>query len=120
MIKRHTKAIRHAVDGMIWAFRTQPNYKIHFLLIGLSIFTGYVLKISQAEWVALLITALMGIIFETLNTSIEKMGDAVDSNFNSNIKISKDVSAAAMLLYSIGAIITAIAIFVPKILSLVF
>lgn len=120
MIKRHANSIQHAVDGMVWAFRTQPNYKTHFSLILIAIVVAWFLDVSYAEWMALLITALMGIIFETVNTAIEKMGDAVDTTYNEHIKISKDVSASAMLLYAIGAVVVAGLIFIPKIVDLFF
>jgi len=120
MIKRHADSIGHAVDGMIWAFRTQPNYKIHFSLILFSIVVAWFLEISYNEWMVIFITALMGIIMETVNTAIEKIGDAVDLKYNQNIKISKDVSASAMLLYSIGAFVIAMIIFVPKLYILFF
>jgi len=120
MIKRHADAIGHAVDGMIWAFRTQQNYKVHFSLILISVIVAWFLEVSYAEWMAILITALIGIIIETVNTAIEKMGDAIDTHFNENIKISKDVSASAMLLYSIGALAVASIIFVPKLIDLFF
>lgn len=120
MIKRHANSIGHAVDGMLWAFRTQPNYKTHFSLILLSIIIGWFLEISYLEWMAILITSLLGIIIETVNTAIEKMGDAIDTNYNENIKISKDVSASAMLLYALGAIIVAAVIFIPKLIGLFF
>jgi len=120
MIKRHANAIGHAVDGMIWAFRTQPNFKTHFTFILLAILEGWLLEISYNEWIAILITALMGIIIETVNTAIEKMGDAVDTNYNEHVKISKDISASAMLLYAIGAFVVAVVIFVPKLYMIVF
>lgn len=119
MIKKHADAIGHAIDGMMWAFRTQQNYKIHFFLILVSVVAGIFLKINTTEWIAILITALLGIIIETVNTSIEKMGDAVDLNYNEHVKISKDVSASAMLLYAIGAVGVAAMIFIPKLYRLI-
>lgn len=120
MIRRHASSIGHAVSGMIWAFRTQANFKTHFFLIFISFLAGYLLKISYTEWMIVLVTSLMGIIIESVNTAIEKMGDAITTDFNEHIKISKDVSASAMLLYSIGAIVVAVIIFVPKLYFLLF
>ena len=120
MIKRHADAIGHALDGLVWAFRTQHNYKTHFFLIAISIVAGVFLKLNATEWIAILITALLGIIIETVNTSIEQMGDAIDLNYNEHVKISKDVSASAMLLYAIGALGVAIMIFGPKLFILIF
>lgn len=119
MIKRHASAIGHALDGLIWAIRNQQNYKIHFFLILLSILGGIVFRVSYVEWMAIMITSLLGIIIEAINTAIEKLGDAIDLNYNENIKIAKDVSAGSMLLYSIGALIVAGVIFIPKIFILI-
>jgi len=44
------------------------------------------------------------------------MGDAIDKNYNEDIKISKDVSAGAMLLIAVGAVVVSSIIFIPKIL----
>ena len=116
MIKRHTDAIGHATDGLMWAIRTQPNYRIHLLLTLTAILGGMFFHITYNEWLIIIVFIITGLIVETLNTSIEKMGDAVDKNFNEDIKISKDVSAAAMLLVSLGAILVSGIIFIPKIL----
>jgi len=115
MIQKHADSIGHAWDGLTWSFKTQSNFKIHFLLIFLSILGGFLFKISYVEWIAVLITTYIGLIIEVINTAIEKMSDAIDLNYNENIKISKDVSAASMLIFSIGAFAVACLIFLPKI-----
>lgn len=53
---------------------------------------------------------------ETINTAIEAATDAIDTKIREDIRITKDVSAAAMLVYAIGATIIAIMIFVPRII----
>ena len=58
----------------------------------------------------------MGLAIETINTAIEETTDAIDIKIREDIKIAKDVSAAAMLIYAIGATIIALMIFVPKIM----
>ena len=118
MIQKHADSIGHAWDGLTWSFKTQSNFKIHFLLIFLSILGGFLFKISYVEWIAVLITTYIGLIIEVINTAIEKMGDAIDLNYNENIKISKDVSAASMLIFSVGAFAVACLIFLPKIFHL--
>jgi diacylglycerol kinase len=116
MIKRHADSIGHATDGLLWAIRTQHNYKVHLFLTLIAILAGVFFHISYNEWLTITVFIITGLIVETINTSIEKMGDAVDKNFNEDIKISKDVSAGAMLLVSIGALIVSSIIFIPKIL----
>lgn len=118
MIRKHADSIGHALDGLIWALRTQHNYRAHFFFIFLSVAVGFFLDIKYHEWLIILSLSMLGLIIETINTAIEKVGDAVDLNYNENIKIAKDVSAAAMLIYSVGAAVGASMIFIPKLLSL--
>lgn len=115
-IKKHTISIKHALDGLLWALSTQPNYAIHLLLGCVSLFLGYYLKISPIEWLVIIQTIMIGLVIETINTSIEAATDAIDRSIRDDIKIAKDVAAAAMLLYAIGAVVLGAIIFIPKLL----
>jgi len=115
MFKRHTISIGHAVDGLIWALKTQPNYRIHLFLSVLSIIGGIVLKISYLEFLMVIFLITVGLVIETINTGIEQTTDAIDKKIREDIKIAKDVSAAAMLIYAIGAFVMACLIFIPRI-----
>lgn len=119
MIRKHADAIGHAMEGLLWAVRTQPNYRAHLFLIGVSILGGIAFTITSREWQIIAVMSMVGLIIETLNTAIEKLGDAVDRSYNADIKIAKDVSAAAMLLFATGALVVACIIFVPKIIALI-
>ncbi|MBP9690866.1 diacylglycerol kinase family protein [Candidatus Woesebacteria bacterium] len=118
MIRKHADSIGHAMDGLMWALRTQHNYRAHLFLVTLSILGGILFQITYTEWLVILSVTLLGLIIETINTSIEKLGDAISKDFHPDIKIAKDVSAAAMLIYAGGAAIAASMIFLPRILSL--
>jgi diacylglycerol kinase len=58
----------------------------------------------------------IGLVIETINTTIEVAADAIDTKIREDIKIIKDVAAASMLIFSMGAFVMAVIIFVPKIL----
>lgn len=60
----------------------------------------------------------VGLVIETINTGLEQTTDAIDRKIREDIKIAKDVAAAAMLLYAVGAFIMATLIFLPKIFKL--
>lgn len=117
MIRKHAASFGHAWNGIVWAVRTQHNYRIHISLILLSITAGILLGLSPTEWLMILTLSTMGLIIETVNTAIEQLGDAVTREYNEYIKRAKDVSAGAMLIYSVGAATTAIIIFLPKFLT---
>lgn len=57
----------------------------------------------------------VGLVVETINTGLEQTTDAIDRKIREDIKIAKDVAAAAMLIYSMGATAIALMIFLPKI-----
>lgn len=116
MLKKHTISIKHAFEGMVWAFKTQPNYRIHFLLSVLSVVASWFLQVSYYEFLLILSLIVIGIMVEAINTAIELTTDAIDKEWREDIKFAKDVSAAAMLIFSLGALIIAGIIFVPKIL----
>lgn len=120
MIKRHTISFKNAFTGLFWALKTQPNYKIHFFFSALALFFGWQLKISYFELLIIWLLIFMGFAFETINTTIEATTDAIDDKWRDDIKVAKDVSAAAMLIFAIGAFLTASIIFIPKLLIIKF
>lgn len=116
IIERHTISLKHAVDGVLWSWRTQPNYRVHFIVSTLVVAAGFYYDIQPFEWIFLVLTISVGLVIETINTALEATSDAITREWREEIKIAKDASAAAMLTYSVGAAIVAAIIFVPKVL----
>ena len=116
MFKTHTISFKNAFNGLVWSLRTQPNYRIHLFLSLISIIFGFYLKISSFEFLLIVFLITVGLAIETINTAIEETTDAIDTKIREDIKIAKDVAAAAMLIYVIGATVIALMIFVPKII----
>jgi diacylglycerol kinase len=119
MFKRHTISFKHAYDGLVWALKTQPNYRIHIFLSFLAIAGSILLKITYMEFLLVVVLITVGLVIETLNTGLEQTTDAIDRKIREDIKIAKDVAAAAMLIYAIGSFIVACFIFVPRIIALI-
>ncbi len=115
MIKKHTISFGHAFRGLRWVLKTQPNYKIHIALSVFSLLGSWFFKVSYAEFLTILVLITMGFVIETINTGIEATTDAIDRNIRQDIKIAKDVSAAAMLFFAVGSFVIACIIFIPKI-----
>ncbi|OGK20313.1 hypothetical protein A3C23_02790 [Candidatus Roizmanbacteria bacterium RIFCSPHIGHO2_02_FULL_37_13b] len=114
LIKKHTISFKHAFDGVIWSFKTQPNFRIHLLLSLVAIFLSFYLQLETFEWLIILMLIFIGLVIEMINTAIEATTDAIDRNLRQDIAIAKDVAAGAMLTYAIGAIVIASCIFFPK------
>jgi len=110
------KSFKYAFSGIIYVLKTSRNFKIQLIFAITSLMIGFLLQISQSNYVILVATIFSVLILEILNTSIESIVDlVVKKEFSSLAKISKDTSAGAVLLASINSVIIAVYIFVPKI-----
>jgi diacylglycerol kinase len=118
LLKVHTISFKNAFSGLFWTIKSQPNYKIHLFFSILTLLGGFILNISYYEWLLLILIITLGLVIETINTTIEVTADAIDTSWREDIKIIKDVAAASMLIFSFGAVIIASIIFLPKIVSL--
>ncbi|MBL7159822.1 diacylglycerol kinase family protein [Candidatus Microgenomates bacterium] len=116
-IRKHKISFKNAFNGLVWAFSTQPNFKIHFILALLAVLAGFYFKISFLEMTILILTIVFGFAVEMVNTSIEAMTDLITMRWSKQAKIAKDVAAGMMLITAIGAVIVAILILGPYILT---
>lgn len=119
MIKKHVFTFQNALSGIIWTFKTQNNIRIHLFFSVLALIGGFVLKISTLEFFVILVLIGGGLAIETLNTAIEEAIDAIHKDWSEEIKIAKDVSAGAMLIFALTALFIAGFIFIPKIFELI-
>jgi len=115
-IHRHTVSFKHAFDGIFWAVRTQPNFRIHLILSVCALVLAWFLHISYIETAIITFTIILGLTAEMINTSIEAMTDLLTSEYQEAAKIAKDVSAGMMLVTAFGAVIIALVIYIPYIL----
>jgi diacylglycerol kinase len=112
------KSVSYVFQGLRTFFQTQHNAWIHVLISIVVIASGFYLGLNENEWVWIIITIVIVFITEMLNTSIEFLSDFISPEIHPLIKKVKDVSAAAVLVASIGAIVIGLIIFIPKINSL--
>jgi len=118
IVKRHTISFKNAFSGLFYELKTQPNFKIHFFFSIISLIAAFFLKISKIEWLIIIFLITMGLVIESVNSAIEAATDAIDTRYRPDIKVAKDVSAAAMLIFAIGSSLIAVLIFIPKFLTI--
>ncbi len=111
------KAFKHALEGVYTFFSADTNGKIELCIAGIAIATGFVLHISNTEWIAVMLCIAMVISLEMINASIEKLCDLVEPTVHPAIKMIKDIAAGAVLVSAVVSLIIGIIIFLPKILS---
>jgi diacylglycerol kinase len=116
-VKARLKSFRYAFEGLNTFFSTQHNAIIHLIMTMVAFTMAIFLNISKGEAVAIIIVTGFVWAAELFNTAIEKMADLVSEDFHPAIKFIKDVSAAAVLVSAVIALLTGAIIFLPKFLS---
>lgn len=111
------KSFQFALEGIKTAIQKGRNFRIQILLGMVAIVTGLILKISGGEWIDLALIIALVLILELINTALEAITDLVSPEIHEKAKIAKDVSAAAVLIASAGAIAIGALIFLPKLPS---
>lgn len=110
---------KHALDGLAWGIKTQPNYRVHFALSIVAILLSVFFQISILEWIIIFLLITIGLVIEAFNTAIESTNDAITKEWKKEIKIAKDMAAAAMLTYAIGVLIIGMLIFGTRLMMIV-
>jgi|SRR5690554_1435582 len=104
----------YAFNGLKVLFREEHNARIHFIIAAVVVIAGLILDIRALEWVALVFAIGMVIAFEIVNTAVENLADFVFPEKHHSIKKIKDLSAAAVLISVLSAVVAGMIIFAPK------
>jgi len=108
------KSFPYAINGILLAFKNEPNFRFHLLAATVVIILAIVVKLTPIEFAILILTIGFVIILELINTTFEALVDLVSPEIREHAKIAKDVSAAAVLLSAILAVAIGALLFVPK------
>jgi diacylglycerol kinase (ATP) len=114
------KSTTHAWRGLGIFLRTTHNSWVHIFFGILSIYLGFILNISNIEWVMIIFVIGLVIITEALNTAFEIDIDLTSPNYHPYARDTKDVAAGAVLISTVIAGIIGLIIFLPKIIPVIF
>jgi len=117
-MRKHRISFLNAFKGIYTAITTQPNLRIHFIIATLVLLTSVYLELSLIHILILILTISLVIVAEMINSALEFLSDAVTLEQNEYIKHAKDISAGAVLLSAIFAILIGIIIFLPEIIKI--
>jgi diacylglycerol kinase len=110
------KGFVHAIDGVFGSWTLGRNFRIQVFCGLISIVLCFLLKIQGWELIAILLLIGGVLSLETINTSIEKLCDLISLDRDPKIKTIKDLSAGAVLIFSVIALVIGCLIFIPKII----
>lgn len=106
---------KHAFRGLLIMLSKERNFKIQLVFFIAVLILGFIFQISSTDWIILLLTSALVLSLEIINSAIEKTCDLISKQTNKQIKNIKDISAAAVLLAVLFAVIIGVMIFLPYI-----
>ena len=112
--RARARSFKYALEGLKHFISIEHNAWLHLFATIAVIVLAIITNVSKLEWMALVIVS--GFVWgaELFNTAVEKIMDFISIEQNPEIKIIKDLSAAAVLVAAITAFITGCFIFIPK------
>jgi len=99
------QSLNCAIEGVIYAFRTQKHIKLHYLIAVAALILSLVLRLPVLEFVIFAISIIILLFAEMLNTAIEETVNLIEDKHHVLARNAKDVSAGAVLIASIGVAI---------------
>lgn len=103
-------AFRYAFAGLVAAWRSERNLRIHAVIAVAVVAAGAVLRLPAAAWAIVFLTIALVVGAELLNAAVEAVVDLVSPEDHPLAKRAKDVAAAAVLVTASAAVAVGICI----------
>lgn len=112
------QSIGHALNGMRHFITHEAHARIHAVAGLVAVSLGIWLRLSQTEWA--LVALAIGLVFctEVLNSSLEKLADALCPHYHKGVGMAKDLAAGAVLIAACVAIAIGRLVFLPALYHL--
>jgi diacylglycerol kinase (ATP) len=113
-------SFRYAWAGILYAFQTQRNFRIHILVGTVAIALTIILHLSPVETCIIALTIGAVLTMELLNTALESVVDlTVKQTYHDLAKIAKDCAAGAVLVTAIMSLLVAGFLILPPLMELI-
>ncbi len=117
-LRARLRSFCYAWRGIVALVLTQGNALVHLAATFVVVLVGFCLKVTDSEWIGLILSIAVVWIAEGLNTAIEALADRITMEEDPLIRRAKDVAAGAVLLAAIAAAVVGAIIFGPRIAAL--
>jgi diacylglycerol kinase (ATP) len=100
-------SFNYAIEGMVYALRTQRNMRIHVAAAVITLLGALVLGVDRISLAAIVFAISLVFVAELINTAIEAAVDVATDHYDPLAKVAKDVSAGAVLVAAMNALVVA-------------
>ncbi|MCH8274539.1 MAG: diacylglycerol kinase [Armatimonadetes bacterium] len=102
------KPFSNALAGVVYAFKTQRHMRFHMYIVVLVVLLGLFVGLRVREIMVLMFIISLVLVAEMFNSAIEAIVDMVKPGFHPLAKLAKDMSAGAVLITSVTAVVVAL------------
>lgn len=110
-INKLAKSFKHALDGFMGAAASEQNFRVMIVLVLVSVIVFLWLPLKFWQWTAVAVASAVMLVVELVNTAIEKAMDLVLPASLEEIRIIKNMMAAAALVASLSWLIVTALVF---------
>jgi diacylglycerol kinase (ATP) len=101
------QSFNHAFQGLVYAVRHQRNMRIHLVIAVGVMVAAVLLDLSKLQLVAVLLSVMFVLVTELINSAVETAVDMMTDQFDPRAKAAKDLSAGAVLVAAMNALVVA-------------
>lgn len=107
---------RNARKGMRLSLKAEQNIRIHILAGSVALAAGFFFHFSTVKFCILLLTIVMVISAEMMNSAIEFALDSIYHNrYSRMVGMAKDIAAGAVMIVTVAALMIGALLFIPPI-----
>jgi diacylglycerol kinase (ATP) len=112
MARNILKPFAVAVNGIVYAFKTQRHMRFHLYAVVSVVLLGVLMDLRLREMMILLFMISFVVVAEMFNSAIEAVVDLAHPTYHPLAKFAKDMAAGAVLVTTVCALVVALLLFV--------
>lgn len=112
------RSLRFAIRGLALLAKSERNIRIQLAVALVTVAAGFLLGITRYEWITIIVFTGMVIAAEAFNTGMERLIDILHPEWDERVGKIKDITAAAVTVTALAALIAGLIIFLPRVISL--
>tara|TARA_B100000809_G_scaffold63282_1_gene59976 strand:- start:22579 stop:22953 length:375 start_codon:yes stop_codon:yes gene_type:complete len=111
------KSVSYALKGLVYLIKTENSIKVQLFVSALMTVLGFILNITDIEWIVQILCTALVLTAESLNTAVEKIANFIHPDYHKKIGVIKDVAAGAVAFAAIFAMLIGLIIYIPKFIA---
>lgn len=113
-MRRFFQSFTHAWRGLRITAQREPNFRVELILGAAAVAIAWFVRVPV--WPVVIVITIV-LVVETLNSALERVVDFISPEIHPAAKDMKDISAGAVLIASLGAVIFAMVYLLPPLFA---